>query len=982
MASFLRGKQSGMSNDLSANILPELFAPDDRFRYGINSQISCIAYEPVQSLIAIGTRESKFGTGRIEVYGQSRVHKFLVPPRPCSFADLQFCANRLVSLDTKNEILIWNLDTGARVNGFHASGVVTCILTDPMLDWCFIGTANGEVVAYDLDRERLSPLKLPNFWLERDPKARAVGLVSMQLHPRDIGKLMIAYTNGVAFYSFKQNRATQFFEYQAPPGAPGGSGIAVDSLRKPKVTHAVWHPTGTFIATAHDDGSLVIWDARDGRVVMARTLYEMNIDKPVPNAATSSPKHPYLRIAWCCKENPEDSGLLIAGGQSLDNPANGLTFIELGVTPNYQTSSWQVLADYCKGRKTGVLETPPGAEVMNFFLIPRFSPHFNGAQDPIAVITLLSSGELLTMSFPSGYPISPTNQLHPSLSFVHPFAVKFAVATLERGRWLGMVETRNQGDALLKGGKEAPLPHRRFAGRSIIQVAHADGTIRIWDVGHGDEIENPTQLQVDVARSLNRYDDINVTTMSMASNTGEFAVGTQGGEVIIYRWEGNRFFGRSQEQHLDPNPGGLTDISTRTEPSLKQGLQPSHLYEMMQGPISVVKVADVGFIGVGSENGFFSIIDMRGPSVILQVSMVDFAKQDKRSSFLRGNANSSGAKEWPVIVQFGVMTLEGDKYSSICCFVGTSQGKVITFTLLPSGNGYTAKVAGVTQMNDKVIAICPIVADTGKPAYATGHAVAGLREGKQVNGLLVAVTQSEARIFKPASAKGASKSFDDYLCDAAAVTEFDLHGMALVGVFGDRITRAFSLPGLKEIGSAPLKMMDGSRATDSIVDEDGNLFCWTGPSEIAVLNVWGAGQEIENTADILINPELRIPPRPTISNVQWLSGTQYITPTDLDLLIGGPDRPPSKRMIAATAAEKRAAASGQLSPGYPRTQEAEGWGDYLTRSLNERTQKLNLMGDSMDSAAEASQRWAEDASKWAGQQKRKMILGGLTSKFL
>jgi syntaxin-binding protein 5 len=202
--------------------------------------------------------------------------------------------------------------------------------------------------------------------------------------------------------------------------------------------------------------------------------------------------------------------------------------------------------------------------------------------------------------------------------------------------------------------------------------------------------------------------------------------------------------------------------------------------------------------------------------------------------------------------------------------------------------------------------------------------------------------------------------------------------MALVGVFGDRITRAYSLPGLKQIGSASLEMMDGSRSADSIVDEDGNVFCWTGPSEIAILSVWGAGGQIENTKDVLVNPNLRVPPRPTISNVQWLSGTQYITPTDLDLLIGGPDRPPSKRMIEATAAEKSGAA-GKVGP---QVREAEGWGEYLTRSLNERTEKLNLMGDAMDNAADASQKWADGASKWAGQQKKKMILGGLTGKFL
>ena len=244
---------------------------------------------------------------------------------------------------------------------------------------------------------------------------------------------------------------------------------------------------------------------------------------------------------------------------------------------------------------------------------------------------------------------------------------------------------------------------------------------------------------------------------------------------------------------------------------------------------------------------------------------------------------------------------------------------------------------------------------------------------------LAAVTQSEARIFKPATAKGASKSFDDYLCDAASVTEFPLNGMALVGVFGDRVARAFSLPGLKEIGSAPLPMLDGSRATDTVVTDDGDLFCWTGPSELAVLDVWGTGQQLENTADVLINPNLAVPPRPTISNMQWISGTQHVTPADLDLLIGGPDRPPSRRPLGASPG---AAAGGGTNASISRAQqEKEGWGDYLTRQLNERAEKLNIMNDSMDSAAESSARWADSAGKYLQQQKRKMIFGSITSKF-
>jgi WD40 repeat protein len=612
------------------------------------------------------------------------------------------------------------------------------MLTDPMLDWCFLGLQTGEVYAYDLDRERLSQFRLPNFWNVRDPRARAVALVSLQMHPRDVGKLLIGYTHGAVIYSFKQNQPTRFYEYQVSPGAPGGSHQAVDSLRKPKLTQALWHPTGTFVLTAHDDAGLAFWDtSKDGRLIMARTLYDVNVNQSSPHPEASKPKHPYLKLAWCCKQNPEDSGLLVAGGQTLDGAPSGLTFIELGITPVYATSSWQVLADYLKGKRRITLETPIGAEVTNFTVIPRASPHFAGAQDPIAVIALLLSGEIITMSFPSGYPISPTNQLHPSLSFVHPYATMVTSSTLSREKWLGVVENRPSGELILKGGAEAGRPRRRFEGRTVIQVAHADSTVRIWDVGHGDEIENPKQLQVDVARALNRFEDVNITAMSMAADSPEFAVGTSKGELVIYRWDANRFFGQNVSQEMQPNPGGLSDIRTRSEPDLKSGLQPFSLYEMMQGSISVVKVSDVGFVAVGSENGFFSIIDLRGPSVMFQSSIADLIKPEKKSSFLKSRSTASASMDWPVVIEFAVLTLDEDKYSSICCFVGTKAGKVITFKLLPSGPSFKAELAGVAHLGDQVVSICPIVADTGKPAAATGHTVAGLRQGKHVNGLLV-----------------------------------------------------------------------------------------------------------------------------------------------------------------------------------------------------------------------------------------------------
>ena len=440
----------------------------------------------------------------------------------------------------------------------------------------------GDVVIYDLDREAPAPLKISNLWRERNSRSRYQAVVALALHPRDVGNLLVGFTEGAAIYSFKQCKPTRFLQYELPPGAPGGHSDAttLNTPRHPRLTHALWHPTGTFILTGHEDSSIVVWDTRTGRIVAARTLQDTNIDQPgggpVNTANRSSgkaPNEPLYKLAWCAKQNPDDTGILVAGGDSTAQPDRGLTFLELGQTPNYATSSWQILSGHFDApKRQHVLPTPPHADVVDFCLIPRTSPHFAGASDPVAVLALLSSGELATLSFPTGHAISPTNMLHLSASFVHPFVNSFALAQVERTRWLGMVEKRQPRPPILSGGAEATHPLKRFASRNIVQTAHADGTVRLWDAGHGDEIENEDLVEVDVARALGRFDDIDVTSMSLAGATGELAVGLRSGEVVIFRWGRNDHFGREPLNSPPVPTRGLTDISDRADPAVSEGL--------------------------------------------------------------------------------------------------------------------------------------------------------------------------------------------------------------------------------------------------------------------------------------------------------------------------------------------------------------------------------------------------------------------------
>lgn len=823
--------------------------------YGINSKITQVAYDPVQSLIAVGTSESKFGNGQIYVFGQNRVEVVLPLPRQSSVKILQFCAEKLLCVDSKNDLSVFSLETKKLINAHSPPAKITALHTDPTLDYALLGTQHGEVIAYDLDRESLTHFKIPNLWRAQFPRSRLTSVVTLALHPRDIGSLLIGYNSGAVIYSFKQNKALHFLNYALPKGAPGGDSdpSMIFREREPPLTQAVWHPTGTFVLTGHEDSSIVIWDAKDGRIVQARTLQDTNINKPGPGSfspgaveGSFAMKSPIFKIAWCANQDPDDTAILVAGGQPSNITPKSLTLFELGRTPIYSTSSWQVLSDHFENpKRQRILPCPPSSEVVDLFLIPRSSPHFAGCHDPIASIALLASGELVTLSFPSGMPICPTNQLHISMTLVHPYISYVNLSPVERTRWLGMTEKRSHGPNFLHGGAGAVNPLKRFEDRNVVQTAHADGTVRLWDAGHADEIENDALLQVDVARAVGRQENVEITKTSFAGAASELSVGLKSGEVAVFRWNTNKHPGEEYPPG-DNTPKELTNITHRAEASLKEGLLPFTLLDEGNGPVTALKQSDVGFVAAGFEGGSLAIIDLRGPAIIYKGSIDDFVKPDKRSSFRKSSSTTTSKLEWPTSIEFSVMTLDGDEFSSIAVHVGTNLGHLATFKILPEAGGrYTAKFAGVCALDDKVIRLCPIYAETGHPAYASQSAVGNLRTGLKINGVLLAVTASGVRIFKPAANKGAHKTFDNFLCDSAALVRYEDIGYALLGLYGDGCARAYSLPALKEIGSVKVSdVLDVRRFSEAIITSTGDILGWKGPAELTLINVFGHGLQL------------------------------------------------------------------------------------------------------------------------------------------
>ncbi len=67
----------------------------------------------------------------------------LSTPRRASIRQLQFCADKLICLDSKNDVCVFSLETERLITSYAPPGHVTAVLTDPSLDYCFIGLQNG-----------------------------------------------------------------------------------------------------------------------------------------------------------------------------------------------------------------------------------------------------------------------------------------------------------------------------------------------------------------------------------------------------------------------------------------------------------------------------------------------------------------------------------------------------------------------------------------------------------------------------------------------------------------------------------------------------------------------------------------------------------------------------------------------------------------------------------------------------------------------
>jgi len=857
------------NSELSASIEHD-FRPDLVTQEGLTGPISALAYDPVQSLFAVGTE-----TGLIHVMGAGEIRCVLDPnPKhktsssPITF--LRFVTSvYLVSVDDRSLIVVWALDTRQEWARYQCPYSVMSCWTDPAMDWLFMGHRNGETTAFDIDRGHTTPFKIPYLEREVNPKSMMAAVKSVSLHPRDPALLLLCYHDVALVYNIIKGEVVYSMTYEYP------------------LMTAVWHPSGSHVATAHVNGYIIFWDGTKGVRLGARNAFPASVESMDLDRDRIAEG-----LAWCCREDPTDTFLVAWGGRNI-----GLT--EFGPTPTVATSSYESMGNFFKSDDHPMRELQISSDINIVQIIPQNgNPHFQGCYNPSYAV-VQASGQLLCVTLPA-------LQVNPFDSAVLPAALSWraapitslSVAGITRNQWIGMMAAALPNTKVL-GGNSATQQLRKLQQSTVLCVGYSNGAVKLFDATRADSRDYRI-VMTSVVGLDPKETDCKIKHVSLGQEVGEMAIATASGNVFMASFGKNRRPTRPAPPTPSPK---IVNVEHLVKPELTQGFIPQfHFFN--RTPVSALCNSNIGFVAVGLENSELVVIDKRGPAVIMEETI----------------------KGIPTCMEFGIVAMGEDSYSSILLSVGTRAGDVYIFKVVPRPDGgyqvvtQSKEVTHLSVGKEPVTFLAHVDTKEGKSAAALPDIMARLASGLQVQGGLVAGTIQEARFFALSGPKVGkklgTKTFDTPLLGSTYAFLRWGTSSALVTVNQKGKVGIYGLPGFKTLSTYNLSVQPAGKVT---ISQMGDAFIPYNPAMESGQIIRVFGTDYMPKDDDVWQLKRRVPARPAISTAHWVSGRQFVRPADLERPIAGKRRGKSKRVRHQLVDEQEAPAdavpvSSQKSP--------------------------------------------------------------------
>ncbi|XP_032829328.2 syntaxin-binding protein 5-like isoform X2 [Petromyzon marinus] len=466
---FVTKTRGAKEQDAKAEELPVV----KTLRSGFPCHPSCMAYDPVQRLLAMGTR-----SGSLCVYGQPGVERFCEHESEAGVLQLHFLVNEgaLVSVCSDDKLHMWSLRQHTPVLVHSLTLEPKASITSSHLPfrskWLYVGTAKGNVHVVAVESFAQSQYSI--MWNDAAGPSHPGDVIHISENPLDEDKLLVGYETGlIVLWDIKSRKP--HYRYDC--------GQDLHSM--------AWQSNGEQAVCGLEDGTVGTWSLRNPRKLGCLTM---------PHDAEWS--GPIMKVDHRSCASGE-SVVVFTGSSAETSGAQRSIFIVCG---------------------SNVHTTDMDSDIVDFVMLSN-SPYAGDLQNPFAVAVLLEEELLMIDLEKESCPLmeSPASlRLHQSdvtsCLYCCPCSPDFLAALC------GASGTKARQRSVsrrwpLRGGKPSL---EKPDSVEVILTGHSDGTLKIWD-GSGGTLALLTE--VDAGAVFERED-------STLSDTGGGGGGGDGGLAI------------------------------------------------------------------------------------------------------------------------------------------------------------------------------------------------------------------------------------------------------------------------------------------------------------------------------------------------------------------------------------------------------------------------------------------------------------------
>ncbi|XP_058090596.1 uncharacterized protein LOC131237006 isoform X2 [Magnolia sinica] len=601
-------KPGGSSNSLKVHdVNPRLV-----FHYGIPAGPISLAYDSIQKILAIPTKD-----GRIKLYGKDNTQALIESDEAVPSKFLQFLENQgiLLNVTVRNHIEVWDVDKRQLSHVHIFKEEITSFMVVPQSFYMYVGDSLGNISVLKVDREPCNLIRMhyniPFSASHGSATEVAEDTAVMHILPQPMAesrRVLIIFRDGLIILWGIQESKVMFIT--------GGKTLYSLGNEPKKVTAACWAcPYGSKVVVGYSNGEILLWTIpgiSNPKNIPATDKEELCAAQNVPigklNLGYKMDKTPIGSLRWVPGDGK--ASRLYVNGVSDSGSSNSFQIIIL----NENTESRMIKL---------VLPLPKAC--LDMEIISSIGDWNKHKQDTL--LLLLKSGCLCVYddSEIEKYLIQCQSRSPPTLPKQVMVKLPFMDSNITAAKYItdnSDMSSATEKDHMLAKNfpslfpsdtKEKDVNHlnyARFSGftkyKNLYITGHSNGAINFWDASRLFLVSILSVTQQ--SEGNHSLSGIPVTALYFDINSRVLVSGDQSGTIRIFKFK--------PEQNTAGN--NLLSLQATTKQGWSSVISFVKLIKVNGAVLSIIVNPRTGHLVVGSDQGYVSVVDMEGPTILYQ----------------------------------------------------------------------------------------------------------------------------------------------------------------------------------------------------------------------------------------------------------------------------------------------------------------------------------------------------------------------------